>query len=123
MNAPRTPESYSAVSARAVVPWVAAALVAVLALVKVVAQLQAGPLWDSYAYLANAAAIVGRGIGYSEPWRPPLLSLVTAPLLAIPALGERAVQIADAIVSISGLLAFYLLLRRRFDCSLSSLRQ
>lgn len=82
---------------------------------KLVMQLRAGPLWDSYAYLANAAAIAGKSIGYQEPWRSPGMSVLTAPAFLAGPLNVAAIQVVDALLTLSGTAAFFLLLRRRFD--------
>lgn len=82
---------------------------------KLAMQVRIGPLWDSYAYLANAAAIAGRSIGYAEPWRSPGLSILTAPALAVGGLNAVAIQVVDGLLSLSGAVAFYLLVQRRLS--------
>lgn len=94
----------------------------VLALVgwKVTAQTAVGPYWDSFSYLANAADFAGKGFGYTEPNRPPLLPLLTAIPLALGFVDERAVQIVDALLALVGFAGFYLLVRRRFQRPMSA---
>jgi hypothetical protein len=94
-----------------VVVAAAAALIAY----KVVAAIAAGPDWDTYAFLANAAEFAGRGYGYTELHRPPLLSVVTAGAFSLGAPLEIAViQWIDGAFTLAGIIAFYLIARRRF---------
>src|SRR5574340_1233472 len=92
------------------------ALAIPLVVFKVSQQVRIGPYWDTYSFLANAAEFAGKGFGYSELHRPPLLSFVTAALFAagVP-LRESVIQWVDGAVSLGGLIAFYLVARRRFD--------
>ncbi|MBN2847468.1 MAG: glycosyltransferase family 39 protein [Coriobacteriia bacterium] len=91
---------------------VAAALIAY----KVGQQMRIGPYWDTFAFLANAAEFAGESFGYSELHRPPVLSLVTAALFSIGfPLHESVIQWVDGLASLGGLIAFYLIARRRFE--------
>lgn len=98
-----------------------AALLAVVALgaaliaYKVRIAIAVGPEWDTYAFLANAAEFAGKGYGYTEAHRPPLLSLITALFFRFGELDQATVQWVDGALSLSGLIAFYLLMRVRFD--------
>ena len=87
---------------------------------KVLASISTGPGWDTYAFLANAAEFAGKGYGYTELHRPPLLSLVTAAAFALGVpLKEWVIQWADGLFSFAGIIAFYLIARRRFRPLLS----
>ncbi len=99
---------------RAAVVLVALAAVALVAY-KLVAQFAVGPAWDSFSYLANAAAFAGKGFGYTEPARPPLISLIAALPLAFGVLDARVIQAVDALLALVSLAGFFLLLRRRFE--------
>jgi len=103
----------------AIASRIALALLALAAIVlvgyKLVAQMAVGPGWDSFAFLANAASFAGRGIGYTEPARPPLLSLITAVPIALGAMDQRTIQFVDAALTLLTLGGFFLLLRRRFS--------
>jgi hypothetical protein len=98
---------------RLVVAAVAVAAVALVAY-KLFARMSAGPDWDAFSFLANAADLIGRGYGYTEPARPPLISVITAIPLALGFFDERAIQVVDALLTLGTLAGFYLLLRRRF---------
>jgi len=88
---------------------------------KVVQQMRIGPYWDTFSFLSNAAEFAGRGFGYTELHRPPVLSLVTAAFFALGApLHEAVIMWVDGFVSLTGLLAFYLIVRRRFEPPLAA---
>jgi len=75
-----------------------------------------GPGWDTFAFLSNAAEFAGRGCGYSELHRPPVLSLLTALAWRLGApMHESVIQWIDGALSFSGVVAFYLLARKRFS--------
>ncbi len=80
-----------------------------------------GPGWDSYSFLANAAEFAGRGYGYTEPARPPLISVFAALPLAFGLFDERVIQVVDALLTLASLGGFYLLVRRRFERPVAAL--
>jgi len=82
---------------------------------KVMQQVRLGVPWDTYAFLANAARFAGKGIGFDEPHRPPILSLLTSLVFRVSPLSVWPIQAVDGLVSLSGLPALYLLLRRRVE--------
>jgi len=84
-----------------------------MALYKLWAQTVAGPRWDTFAYLANAAAIAGRGYGYTEPVRPPLISVLAAPLLRLGVMSPFAIQLVDFGFGILLLAGVFSLVRKR----------
>ena len=88
---------------------------------KLAAQMAAGPRWDSYSFLANAAQFAGRGIGYTEPARPPLISLIAAVPLALGMFDVRVIQVVDALLTLASLAGFYLLFRRRLGRPVAAL--
>ncbi len=101
----------------AIVALSAVALVAY----KLVAQIAVGPRWDSYSFVANAAQFAGRGIGYTEPARPPLISLIAALPLALGAFDVRVIQVIDALLALGSLVGFYVLFRLRLGRNISAL--
>jgi len=104
------------------VPVAVFAVAAALVRYKVLADIAGGPGWDTYAFLSNAAEFAGRGYGYTELHRPPFLSLLTAGLFAagVP-MRESVIQWVDGAVSLTGLVAFYLIARRRFSRPLAGI--
>lgn len=96
--------------------WIAPiVVVATIALVwyKVRIAVQVGPGWDTYAFLANAAEFAGKSIGYTEPHRPPLLSFLTSLAFRIGPLEQSVIQWIDGALTASGIMAVFLLFRRR----------
>jgi len=104
------------VLAAAIVTVAAAALITW----KVLAQITAGPRWDTYAFLANAAEFAGKGFGYTELHRPPVLSLLTSLVFRLVGLRVEAIQWVDGALTLSCVIAVYLLMRRRFEPGLSA---
>ncbi len=84
-----------------------------LATYKLVAQLVVGPGWDTYSFMANAAALAGRGYGYTEPARPPLISVVSAPLVAMGFMNPAVIQVVDFLFVLLALVGVYVIARRR----------
>lgn len=82
---------------------------------KVLQQVRLGVPWDTYAFLANAARFAGKSIGFDEPHRPPVLSLLTSVFFRVGPLSVWPIQVVDGLISFSGLAALYLLLRRRVE--------
>jgi hypothetical protein len=96
---------------------IALAVVVLIAIVTAVDRVReaiaAGPEWDTYAFLANAAEFAGKGFGYTEPHRPPLISLLTSMWFRFAPLSEAPIQWIDGALTLSGVVAFYLLFSRR----------
>lgn len=88
---------------------------------RVSAAVATGPGWDTYAFLANAAEFAGKGYGYTELHRPPFMSALTALAFRAGApMHESVIQWVDGVLSLSGIVAFYLVLRRIFDQGLAA---
>jgi len=88
---------------------------AVLIAYKVRIAVTVGPGWDTYAFLANAADFAGKGFGYTEAHRAPMLSVITSLVFRFGSLNQAAIQWIDGALSFTGIVGFYLLARRRFD--------
>lgn len=111
----------SALGSHAVVLLLLAAAAA-LVVYKVNITIARGPGWDTYAFLNNAAEFAGRGTGYTELHRPPFLSWLTSLAFRAGApMHENVIQWLDGLMSLSGLVAFYLLYRRRVPRVLAGL--
>lgn len=80
---------------------------------KVTVAIRVGPRWDTYAFLANAAEYAGKGFGYAEPHRAPLLPWLTSLVFRANGLSVTAIQWIDGILTLTAVPAMYLLLRRR----------
>ncbi|MBI5231146.1 MAG: glycosyltransferase family 39 protein, partial [Coriobacteriales bacterium] len=87
---------------------------------KAVAQIAVGPAWDSFSFLANAAQFAGLGYGYTEPARPPMISLITSVPMRLGFTDAAVIQVVDSGLTALALAGLYLVLRRRFDRQVSS---
>ena len=92
-----------------------AVLVTVLIAFKLTIQLAVGADWDTYSFVANAAHWAGKGYGYTELFRPPLMSLLASVPMRLGFEGPAVLQSLDAVLALLSLGAFYLLFRRRFS--------
>ena len=99
-----------------------AVLVTVLIAFKLTIQLAVGADWDTYSFVANAAHWAGKGYGYTELFRPPLISLLASLPMRLGFEGPAVLQSLDAALALLSLGAFYLLFRRRFGVLGSSAR-
>lgn len=77
-------------------------------------QMDIGPPYDTFDYLANAAEFAGQSIGYSDP-RPPFLSFLTSLVFRLDGLSEAPIFIIDGIIYVFGAIGFYLFLKTRFN--------
>jgi|GEM_PF-1864592 len=111
MSQPTRTPGPGGTAALATVVVVAAVLVAY----KVLVAVRVGPGWDTFAFLSNAAEFAGQGFGYTELHRPPFMSWLVAVAFQLGApLQQSVIQWVDGALTLSGVLAFYFLLRRRF---------
>lgn len=78
-------------------------------------QLNVGPAWDAYDFLANAAEFAGKGIGYSDQIRPPMLSFLTSLYFRFDGLNEGAIFAIDSILFVLGCIGLYFLLKICFN--------
>lgn len=72
------------------------------------------PAYDTYDLLANAALFAGKGIGYSDLLRPPLLPFLTSIYFMIDGLNIWAIFVIDGLLSILGCVGLYLFFKERF---------
>ena len=73
-----------------------AVLVTVLIAFKLTIQLAVGADWDTYSFVANAAHWAGKGYGYTELFRPPLISLLASLPMRLGFEGPAVLQSLDA---------------------------
>jgi len=89
--------------------------VSVIAYYRVKLQMDLGPIFDTYDYLADAAAFAGKGIGFSDFNRPPIISLLTAFFFLFGGLSAEPIMIVDGLIYIFGCIGLYLFLKTFFD--------
>jgi 4-amino-4-deoxy-L-arabinose transferase-like glycosyltransferase len=78
-------------------------------------QINAGPFWDTFAYLGNAMDYAGMGTGYYEYDRPPLIPFLTAIAFNLGFFSEIAIFVVDGLIFIFGVIGLYLLFKLRFN--------
>ncbi|HOI40370.1 MAG TPA: glycosyltransferase family 39 protein [Methanobacterium sp.] len=100
-------------------PWVfliiLIILVGLITYWRVILQLYLWPAYDTYDLLANAAQFAGKGIGYSDLLRPPLLPFLTSIYFMFDGLDMSAILAIDGLLHIFGCVGLYLLLKERFS--------
>lgn len=78
-------------------------------------QIEYGPIFDTLDLLSNAAFFAGKGIGYTDLTRPPLLSLLTSIYFYFDGLSIWPIFVIDAALYILGCVGLFLFLKERFD--------
>ncbi|MDD3754802.1 MAG: hypothetical protein PHQ17_09635, partial [Methanobacterium sp.] len=71
------------------------------------------PAYDTYDLLANAALFAGKGIGYSDLLRPPLLPFLTSIYFMFDGLSITPILVVDGFLCIFGSIGLYLFLKER----------
>lgn len=84
-------------------------------------QVNIGPGWDTYAFMANALYFAGQGIGYVELNRPPFLSAITAIFFYLGYVYDWTIFYVDGALFLFGVVGLYLFLKLRFDSAQSFL--
>jgi 4-amino-4-deoxy-L-arabinose transferase-like glycosyltransferase len=84
-------------------------------------QINLGPGWDTYDFLANALEFAGKGIGYSDLARPPFLSFLTSIFFRLDYVSETIILLIDGILFIFGIIGLYLLFNLCFNPVMSFL--
>lgn len=84
-------------------------------------QISLGPGWDTYDFLANALEFAGKGIGYSDLTRPPLLSFLTSIFFRLGYISETVISLIDSFLFVFCIIGLYLLFKLRFKPIMSFL--
>jgi len=84
-------------------------------------QLYLWPSYDTFDLLANAALFAGKGIGYSDLLRPPLLPFLTSIYFMFDGLNIAPILIIDGLLHLMGCVGLYLFLKERFTPLISFL--
>lgn len=72
------------------------------------------PTFDTYDLLANAALFAGKGIGYSDLLRPPLLPFLTSIYFMFDGLNIGTIFVIDGLLFMLGCVGLYFFLNERF---------
>lgn len=74
-----------------------------------------GPVWDTVDFLIVALEFAGKGSGYADLLRPPLMPFLTSLVFRCGYISEDVIYALDGILFILGVIGLYLLLNLRFD--------
>lgn len=77
-------------------------------------QIQLGPIYDTYDFLANAAEFAGKSIGYTD-LRPPFLAFLTSIVFRFDGLSIAPILYIEAIIDLIGFIGLFFLLKQRFN--------
>ena len=86
---------------------------------KIKLQIELGPVSDTFDFLANAALFAGKGFGYADLNRPPILSLLTSIFFIFDNLSIWPIFLIDGLLYVFGCIGLYLFLSERFDSLMS----
>lgn len=78
-------------------------------------QIDIGPIWDTFDFLADAAYFAGQGFGYTDLTRPPILPFLTSIFFKLGYTSETVIFYVDGALFIFGVIGLYLLLKQRFN--------
>jgi 4-amino-4-deoxy-L-arabinose transferase-like glycosyltransferase len=82
---------------------------------RVKVQIDMGPMWDTYDFLSNALLFAGKGTGYSDLTRPPLLPFLTSLFFRLGYISEGTIFALDGVFLVFGVTGLYLLFKQRFN--------
>lgn len=82
---------------------------------KILIQIDIGPPWDTFDFLADAMYFAGMDFGYVDLIRPPLIPFLTSLFFRAGFVSEVIIFLLDGILFIFGVLGFYLFLKLRFN--------
>jgi len=90
-------------------------IVVSIAYYRVQIQIEVGPIWDTFDFLANAMFFAGQGYGYTDLIRPPLLPFLTSLIFRLGIISESVIFYIDALFLIIGTIGLYLFFKMRFE--------
>ena len=96
-------------------------IVGLIAYWRVIMHLYLWPAYDTFDLLANAALFAGKGYGYSDLLRPPLLPFLTSIYFMFDGLSIAPILVIDALLYVVGCIGLYLFLKERFTPLISFL--
>lgn len=90
-------------------------IIGAIAAYRIKIQMDIGPIWDTYDFLSNALLFAGKGTGYSDLTRPPLISFLTSIIFRLDYVSPTVIFILDGLLYIFGVIGLFLLLKLRFS--------
>ncbi|MTK65004.1 MAG: glycosyltransferase family 39 protein [Methanobacterium sp.] len=82
---------------------------------RILAQIEIGPISDSFDFLSNALVYAGQGMGYADLLRPPFFGFLISLVFRMGYISTNAVFYMDGLLFILGVIGLYFLLKLRFN--------
>ena len=82
---------------------------------KIRLQIDLGPISDTFDLLADAALFAGKGFGYADLNRPPILSLLASIFFIFDGISTWPIFVVDGVLYVFGCIGLYLFLKEYFD--------
>lgn len=90
-------------------------IVSLIAFYRVKLQINLGPGWDTYDFLADALYLSGHGIGYMDLTRPPLLPFLVSLVFRMGYVSETVILILDGLFYILAVIGLYMFFKLNFN--------
>ena len=90
-------------------------IVSVITYYRILVQIELGPVYDSFVFLANALVFSGHSIGYSDLLRPPFFSFIISLLFRLGYTSANTIFVVDGILFVFGVIGMFMLLKIRFN--------
>lgn len=82
---------------------------------KIKLQIDIGPISDTFDFLADASLFAGKGFGYTDLNRPPVLPFLTSIFFIFGSPSIWPIFVVDGVMYIFGCIGIYLFFKERFD--------
>ena len=90
-------------------------IVSIITYYRILVQIELGPVYDSFVFLANALVFSGHSIGYSDLLRPPFFSFIISLLFRLGYTSANTIFVVDGILFVFGVIGMFMLLKIRFN--------
>ncbi len=92
-----------------------AVIISIITYLRVLLQIQIGPLSDSIDFFTDSLVFAGQGFGYSDLLRPPFFSFITSIFVRIGFTSINTIFAVDGGFFVFGVIGLFLLLKLRFN--------
>lgn len=90
-------------------------IVSTITYFRILAQIEIGPISDSFDFLSNALVYAGQGMGYADLLRPPFFGFLISIIFRMGYVSTNVVFYMDGLMFIFGVIGLYFLLKLRFN--------
>ncbi|WP_158304883.1 glycosyltransferase family 39 protein [Methanobacterium lacus] len=87
----------------------------IITYLRILVQIEIGPISDSFDFLSNALVYAGQGMGYSDLLRPPVFGFLISLIFRMGYISTNVVFYMDGFLFVLGVIGLYLLLKIRFN--------